>query len=802
MKRSLLCALPLFALSLSVLRADSFPTEFSATPMMEREATLVVQLLEHAHYSKKSVSELDMAEFLNRYMRELDHSRLFFTREDHDEIVERFAPDVEFGLFQGDLDPAFKVFSRYKARTLDRLEWILARLEEGFDLNSDMQYTPDRREADWPADGAEARELWEKRIKHEVLQMVLDDQPIRNLLDLWEERFADWRDETPKPADEDVRAFLRDLLKDQERKSLFDRVSTRVDEDGSGWAALSGDEIADLLREKYRTKEMEYALERIERRYERLKQSVTEIDALEIQEVYLTTLTKMFDPHSTFLSANTLEDFGISMRLSLVGIGAVLTTEDGYCVIRELVPGGPADLTRQLQPEDRIVAVAQEDEDPVDVVDMKLRRVVNMIRGEKGTKVTLTVIPADAPDPSVREEVTIVRDEVKLTARQARGKVYDFPLENGESRSLGVIEIPSFYGSGDTDTSTTEDVKELIGQMQDMGIDGLMLDLRRNGGGLLNEAIKLTGLFIEAGPVVQIRDSSGSIRVDPVPRDGQVYSGPLGVLVSKNSASASEIVAGALQSYQRAIVVGESSTHGKGTVQAVFELSNYLRSPQGASGNGTGATKMTVQKFYLPDGASTQNRGMIPDVVIPSFNDHLPIGESSLPNAMAWDTLDGNNWERYKDRAAVSFPITSERRDRIVGASKERQDSLEEFSYWNENIKWFRDRQEQKAFALNLEKRRGQRETDREFRDTMNEIEDRLAREKEFSYTEITLSSSENDEPAYPADPEQPDPRDIEAPGADDDRERLDIHLRETLRVLNDLVTLQREHRDSVAATR
>lgn len=804
MKRLLTCVLPVLLLGLPALRADSFESEFSSTSLMEREATLVVQLLEHAHYSKNSISELDPEELLTRYMEELDHARLFFTREDHDEILERFAPEIEFGLYQGDMAPAFAVFSRYKNRAQDRLAWVLARLEDDFDLTTDLEYRPDRRDTDWPENAAESQELWEKRVKHEVLQMVLNNERIETAVDTIEDRYGEWEESGEAIDDEAVKTLLREIFEedDEEDEAMYRRILELAGESGPGLSERNAGELTSVVRQAGKEREMEQALERVERRYDRMQQNISEIDAVEIQEVFLTTLTKMFDPHSTFLSANTLEDFGISMRLSLVGIGAILTTEDGYCVIRELVPGGPADLTGRLQPEDRIVAVAQEGEEPVDVVDMKLRRVVNMIRGEQGTEVTLTVIPADAPDPSVREEVTIVRDEVKLTARQARGKVYEYPLDNGDVRSLGVIEIPSFYGSGDTETSTTEDVKELIGKMKDTGIDGLVLDLRRNGGGLLSEAINMTGLFIEAGPVVKVRDSSGNVRVDPVPDNGLVYEGPLSILVSKNSASASEIVAGALQNYRRAVVVGESSTHGKGTVQAVFELDNYLRIPR-SSANNTGATKLTVQKFYLPDGASTQKRGMIPDIVIPSFNDFLPIGESSLDNAMEWDTLDNSNWEEYQKQAAVSFPINDERRSRIVDASKQRQESLEEFRYWNENIDWFRERQEQKSVSLNLEKRRAQRESDRRFREAMNEREDRLAREKEFPFTEVNLDSVENEEqPAYPPDRERPGPRDLEAPDADEDRERLDIHLRESLRVLNDVIGLEKEHRDAVAAAR
>ena len=798
MKKLLSCVLPVLLLLSTSFQAEPTESKFSATSTMEREVRLVVQLLEHAHYSKKTISELDFDDLLTRYMADLDHARLFYTKEDHREILDRFGPKIEFSLFQGRMEPAFEIFSLYKARLLDRLDWVLARIEEDFDLNSDQVYLPDRREADWPADPAAAHELWEQRLKHEVLQLVLNQEQIRKILAGIEEEYAETADTVEELNDEAVREVLERVFEEHGETTIIDRIVERAEQDGLRLSEMDLEEIKGLVTDEIEARDMEEGIDRIAQRYERMQQRVSDMEAVEIQEVFLSTLTRMFDPHSTFLSADTLEDFAISMRLSLVGIGAILTNEDGYCVIRELVPGGPADLSNRIQPEDRIIAVAQEDEDPVDVVDMSLRRVVNMIRGEQGTRVTLTIIPAEAPDPSVRKEVTLVRDEIKLTASQARGKIYEVPGKNDDFRSLGVIEIPSFYGGGDsngTTASTTEDVKELIGKMTEIGIDGLAIDLRRNGGGLLNEAVNLTGLFIDSGPVVKIRDSSGNIRVDPIKNSGITYDGPLGILVSRNSASASEIVAGALQSYKRAVVIGEESTHGKGTVQAIFELGNYLRTRQ-APDLRIGATKLTVQKFYLPDGKSTQNQGVVPDVVIPSFTDYLPIGESSLPNALEWDTIDDSGWEDYQEQAAVSFPIERESVTRIVEASRNRQDTLEEFQYWYDNLEWFRDRQAQAAVSLNLEQRQRQRELDTAFRARMNEIEDRIAREDGFSYREVNLDTVENDEPAYPPEPDLQSTYELNgADGEEADRERLDIHLRETLRVLGDLVMVQKERK-------
>lgn len=549
--------------------------------------------------------------------------------------------------------------------------------------------------------------------------------------------------------------------------------------------------LADVLNDE----SVDEAKENVTRRYERLQRTVRETEADEVQELFLSGLSKLYDPHSSFLSASTLEDFSISMRLSLVGIGAQLTSEDGYCTIRELIPGGPAAIDNQLRPNDRIVAVAQEGKEPVDVIDMRLRRVVEMIRGEKGTTVELTIIPADATDSSVRRTISLVRDEIRLTASRAQATIHEVPSKDDKLVPVGVITIPSFYGSAgsgdERETSTTDDVEALIGDLKEAGIEALVLDLRRNGGGLLQEAIRLTGLFIETGPVVRVKSSDGGLRVDPDKNPDVAYSGPLGILVSRNSASASEIVAGALQNYDRAVILGETSTHGKGTVQAIFELENYLFRGLGDSAPKTGAAKMTVQKFYLPDGQSTQNRGVVPDITFPSFNEFLPIGESDLPNAMAWDEITADDWTDERDRFAIRSPLEGDLVSRLKERSEKRQEELEEFKFLRRNIDWLREKQEEKKVSLNLEKRKDQKSADTEFRERMNEISETLAR-KEFSNEKFRLDS-EQDSP-------DPLPEEAEVDGDELDATDdiglartdvgLDIHLRESLRVLADLVEL------------
>src|SRR5688572_29392891 len=444
----------------------------------------------------------------------------------------------------------------------------------------------------------------------------------------------------------------------------------------------------ELVAEILNKKTPEEAKAQVKKRYDRMLKNLGEIEGTELAELHLTTIAKLYDPHSTYFSAETFEDFGIQMRLKLVGIGALLGVEDDICVVKEIVPGGPADIGRQLKPNDKIISVAEKGGEPVEILGMKLRKIVDKIRGKKGTDVSLIVQPADATDSSVRKEIVITRDTVKLNSARARGAVFEVPGEGKEAtqQKLGVITLPAFYNEGDegdTDSersSALKDVARLIEQLKQQGIQGLALDLRRNGGGYLTEAIELAGLFIQKGPVVQVKNYNGEIHVDSDRDPKIVYDGPLAVLVDRFSASASEIVTGALQNYGRAIVIGDSSTHGKGSVQQVVEMKQLnqtlARTPQK-----TGAAKFTIQKYYLPSGASTQLKGVVPDIVLPSIEDSLPIGEADLPRALAWDQIPTSFFEGGPLDPKVVTPLRQ--------ASVDRQGKLEEFAYLRRYVDWF-----------------------------------------------------------------------------------------------------------------
>ncbi|MBE2212712.1 MAG: carboxy terminal-processing peptidase [Opitutaceae bacterium] len=567
--------------------------------------------------------------------------------------------------------------------------------------------------------------------------------------------------------------------------------ATMAEADALWRARIKLELIPDLLNGK----SMDDARATVTKRYERMRKNLEELEASDVEEIFLSSLTRLYDPHSTFFSAETYEDFSISMRLSLVGIGALLASEDGYCVVKELIPGGPAQLSKELQVNDKIIAVAQGAAEPVDVIGMNLRKVVNMIRGQKGTEIRLTTVPADAADDSVQRQIVLVRDVVQLNDSRAKATIEEVPTADGGTMPIGVIDIPSFYGpvdegdaSGADSKSVTADVEELVTKLKASGVRGIVLDLRRNGGGLLGEAVDLTGLFIPKGVVVQVRDSLGQISDKRDTNPKVAYDGPLMVLTSRYSASASEIVAGALQNYGRAIIVGDSSTHGKGTVQAVLEMKTFL--PRATlAGNRAGAAKLTIQKFYLPNGSSTQQKGVIPDISLPAIEDYLPIGEADLPNSLPWDTI--------APAGIRGRQLDSMLCDHLRNATRMRVNTLEEFDFLKARIAWLREREERQEISVNLEKRRAMKTDDEKFREEMKTRQNALA-ELNFVQKDVVLDSVAQSDNEAPTQQELLD----KANGEEDaDLKPFDVHMREALRVLRDAIEVAPEPRDWTQST-
>jgi carboxyl-terminal processing protease len=382
-------------------------------------------------------------------------------------------------------------------------------------------------------------------------------------------------------------------------------------------------------------------------RYERFSKSILQFNSEDVFSMYMNAITESYDPHTNYFSPRAADLFKQQMSLSLEGIGAKLQTENDYTKIAEVIPGGPADKSKLVHNNDRIIGVAQGDGEMVDVIGWRIDDVVKLIKGPKGTTVRLQILPAETGLNGAPKIIQIVRDKIKLEDQQAKKSVIHYQ-KDGKDMRLGVITLPSFYmdfdayQKGDPNyTSTTRDVQRLIKELQAENISGLALDLRNNGGGSLTEAIDLTGLFIKNGPVVQVRNTVNKTEVmtDNNPAIG--YNGPLVVLTNRFSASASEIFAGAIQDYHRGVVVGES-TFGKGTVQTVIDLNRFINDPA----NQVGELKLTFQKFYRVTGSSTQNKGVTPDVLLPTPLDPEQFGESASPSAMPWDEINGTLFQK------------------------------------------------------------------------------------------------------------------------------------------------------------
>jgi carboxyl-terminal processing protease len=459
---------------------------------------------------------------------------------------------------------------------------------------------------------------------------------------------------------------------------------------------------AEYLQEKLADTPAPQIASKLTRRYAQQLDFMKALSDDEVLEIYLNALAHVYDPHSDYLGRSQVESFSISMKLSLFGIGAALGLEDGYCTIRELLPGGPAAKSGALNPGDRIVAVGQAGQEPVDVVNMPLNRTVALIRGPKGSTVTLSIVAANTPEGSPPKTLKLVRDEIKLEDQEAKARIEDLPRPGGTLR-IGVLEVPGFYADmGEAKAgerrSATADVERLLTRLKKEKIQGLVLDLRHNGGGSLKEAISLTGLFIKKGPVVQTRGAEGDISVEADNDAAVAYDGPLIVLTSRFSASASEILAGALQDYGRAVIVGDAQTFGKGTVQTVLPLARLMDQAGLPYASDPGALKITISKFYRPSGASTQLRGVASDLVVPSLSDFDDVSESAMKDPLPWDAVPPASFEQ-QNRVKPYLSALRERSTKRIATAKP-------FAALTEDVARLKKSIAEKSVSLNEAQRR------------------------------------------------------------------------------------------------
>jgi len=612
------------------------PRELAPDPDMQIIGRVTANIISREHYRRQPLDEAISATLFDDFLKVLDPGKVYLAQEDISSL-EKYRKQAGQQLLQGDLSFPFAAYAVLvnKVDEYRRFAEELLQQEMRFDVDEDLVL--DRSKLPWqPA--AELRETWRKRLKNEILNL---------------------------------------------------RLLRRAAASGEGPANPWGDrDPAVVVRE----------------RAGRYLQLLRDYDPMDVLELYLTSLANVYDPHSTYMSPATTEDFNIQMRLSLAGVGAVLKSEDGYAQITSIVPGGPAAKDGRLQPEDRIIAVAQGDGPPVEVLDMPLKKVVQYIRGQAGTEVRLTVLPAKQGAAAVPTVISLIREHVKLTEQEAKGEVRKLALPGGtRTLRVGVLTLPSFYidfaaaYKAEKDyKSSSRDVARLLAEFQkDEPLDGLILDLRGNGGGSLQEAIALAGLFVEQKPVVQVRQANGRVEVQEDQQPDVAYRGPLIVMTNRVSASAAEIFAAAMQDYGRGLIVGEAHTHGKGTVQTVLELDPILR--HYGLRSSAGSVKLTNAMFYRINGDSTQRRGVTPDIIFPSYTDAMDIGEEYLEHALPWDQVPPAKYTASQDLA----PRVEELRHR----SAERRADSPAFRALDERIALFRRLRSEKAISLNEERR-------------------------------------------------------------------------------------------------
>ncbi len=619
---------------------SSLDTHLKPGPNDPRIAYVAARLLEEFHYLQRPLDKDLSAKFFNGYIDSLDPRHENFLQSDLAEF-DHFRTNLDVlttgGHGTADLTPAFIIYQRYADRFQQHAAYVNELLaQDKFKFSAEEKIELDRRHDPFPKDLTEAQNLWRLRLRYEYLQ---------------------------------------------------DKLSREISEtNGTFTVKLPADANTNIVATLARHNRWNM-------------RAMTNADSDFVLQAYLNALAHAYDPHSDYFSAPHAQDFSINMSLSLFGIGAQLSEDDGYCTIRALVPGGPATKSKQLKENDRIVAVAQGSKPAVDVVDMELEKVVQKIRGPKNTEVRLTISPAE--DRAVRRIVTLVRDEIKLEDSEAKAQLIETPDGHGGTNRIGVIEMPSFYatipGPGNehsTPKYISDDVAKLVKKLKAEKVAGIILDMRSNPGGSLEECIKLTGLFIKGGPVVLARNPDGNVTVDSDNNTSALYDGPLVVMINRFSASASEIAAAALQDYGRALVVGDVSTHGKGTVQNLNPLRPFVWPATATATNDPGTIKITIRKFYRVSGASTQLKGVVPDIIFPDVLNYSSfVGETALENPLPWDTIKPAKYDKF-NLVEPYLTTLHERSDARLATNRE-------FAYIRQDIDDWVKMQAEKTATIN-----------------------------------------------------------------------------------------------------
>ncbi len=672
-------------------------------------ARLVTKLMQSDHLSKHPLDDQISQRAFDLFAKSLDPMKVYFMQSDIDEFSSN-RTELDDQLKRGEFSTAFAMYRRFLQRIDQRTVQAVELIEQDHDFSVKEEMITDPDLLSYARTEEESLEMWRKRIKYSLLVLENDDE-------------------------------------DEDEKNAPNVTPSPTPEEGSDSAVDSADD--EVTTGEVKPYEKKNPKELLRKRYQSFARRMHQTNAEELIEIYVSAITNAYDPHTSYMSSKSYEDFRIMLGLELEGIGATLSiTDDGYTVIKSIVPGGACDTQGGIFPEDKIVAVGQGNPngtkvsrklyekhggEMIDVVNWKLSDVVAMIRGKAGTVVRLAVISEGKDEVHT---VSISREKIKLEDSAAKGAIFEEGTRaDGAPRKIGVIDLPSFYAdmSGKMGgRRTTVDVKRILDDFNQKNVDAVVLDLRRNGGGSLREAIDLTGLFIDQGTVVQVKDSYGQVTQyeDEVP--GLSWNKPVVVLTSKFSASASEILAGALQDYGRGIIVGDEQTHGKGTVQSLLDL-NQVVAPIRNPPNTYGALKITMQQFYRPNGDSTQKRGVLADIVLPSLSARMDVGEVDLDYAVEFD--------RIGEAPHDMFSLTSDQiKQKLNERSQLRVDESEDFTKRKRQIQNYVEQKALKKVSLNQDEfmtRRKELSAEKEDRKTFDDQVNKKTIERDYYMDEV-----------------------------------------------------------------
>jgi len=645
-----------FIISLMTMVIAALPVIGQAKELAEDDklsliTRLTAGIIASNHYRQHPLNNQISSQIFDEYFKYLDPAKMYFTQEDV-KSFEKYRFYLDDLIQKGNNEFAFSVYDLYVKRLAMYRQYCEKRLSGKFDFTQDESFVIDRTKAPRAANMEELQGIWDKKLKNDLLYFRLMKRAMTE------------ESKAAKDNPKDAKSVKKD------NAAIWDNHSPE---------------------------------EKIKRRLRDISNEVAQKNKYDILGLFLTCMAQTYGPHSSYLSPREEEDFDIAMKLSLFGIGAVLTSDDGYTKVVKIIPGGPASKDGRLKEEDKIIAVSQEGGEPVDIIDMSLSNVVNIIRGPEKSKVTLSVLSGKKGGSTVPQNITLVRDKVEIKNSEASGVIKPVKHSDGTVGKVGVITLNNFYmdfqgaQNGEPEyRSSTRDVKKILDGFNKENIDGLIVDMRSNGGGSLVEAITLSGLFIEKGPIVQIRQSNRDVTTKYDPDTAIHYKGPMIVLINKMTSSAAEIFTGAMKDYRRAIIIGDSRTYGKGTVLDVVQLARPLSIVN--QDFPAGSVKFESAVFYRANGSSTQQLGITPDIIFPSITETMKIGEIFSDNHLPWDAIKEVPHDIYDKNIEKALPELQKK-----SAARLKNDV--KFKVLKENIDIFNKYKDRTAVSLNEEKR-------------------------------------------------------------------------------------------------